>query len=712
MNNRDGIRDTFFQECEELLESLQEGLTEIDENTADSETINSVFRAVHSIKGGAGAFGFDDLVSFAHEFETILDEIRNGRLKEPSRFSGLLWKSADLLGDFVAASARGSEIDAQRADDLISELVSLMPEISPNTSQEPEPEFQPLAFTMDDPIFTEPLNEDTAYKILFRPQDSMFENGNETAVLLRKLATLGDATITCNISKLPSFEALEPEKCYLSWVIELRTLASFEEIREVFEFVDQDCDLNIACIHEANEGPVNTPEGDESYSSPPPLQLVSDKITPQHDMDNTELENTPPPKALTPTSGSNDGKTTAAPVTVRVDVERIDKLINLIGELVVNQAMLSQFHLDSEHSADSDFVTGLDELKTLTRDVQDSVMAIRAQPVKSLFKRMARIVREASAATGKDVHLEIFGELTEVDKTVIERLADPLTHMVRNAVDHGLEAPEQRLASGKPAKGTIRLAAAHRSGRVIIDVSDDGAGINREKVLETALRKKLISQNDSLSPEETDALLFLPGFSTVTEVSNLSGRGVGMDVVRSAIRALGGRISINSEPGLGSTFSISLPLTLAVLDGMVVEVAQQKMVIPIAAIIETLRPNKNNFHTIGHKDVIFMRDSIIPVVDLGNILGFRPRLKDPTNCVLILLESDLGIQFAVLVDAIHDQRQLVIKALEENYGDVAGAAAATILGDGRIALILDPNDELFIGRGNTTATEPRQIANG
>ncbi|NOX39911.1 MAG: chemotaxis protein CheA [Alphaproteobacteria bacterium] len=717
MSNRDSIRDTFFQECEELLESLQEGLTAIDDDTADSETINSVFRAVHSIKGGAGAFGFDDLVSFAHEFETILDEIRNGRLDQPSSFADVLWKSADLLGDLVAAAAGGVAIETHRTSDLISKLVSLMPETSPNSNWEQEAEFQPLAFAFDDPLFSDTASEETTYKILFQPQDSMFENGNETAVLLRKLATLGEATIICDISQLPTFQILEPEKCYLSWMIELCSSASIEEIQDVFEFVEQDCDLKISSTQDALNDTSNAPE-DPPPESNPPLQLINDNITQQHDVDGDELEQIPPTRAPAPArdasraNRSSDSKTAGAPATVRVDVERIDKLINLIGELVVNQAMLSQCHLDSELSADSDFVTGLDELKTLTRDVQDSVMAIRAQPVKSLFQRMARIVREASAATGKDVHLEISGELTEVDKTVLERLADPLTHMVRNAVDHGLETPEQRQISGKPTKGIIHLAAAHRSGRVVIDVSDDGAGINRARVLETAIRKNLISQNDNLSPEETDALLFLPGFSTVTEISNLSGRGVGMDVVRSAIRALGGRISINSEPGLGSTFSISLPLTLAVLDGMVVEVAQQKLVIPIAAIIETLLPNTNNFHSIGHQDVIFIRDTVIPVVDLGNILGFRPPLENLTKCVLILLESDLGVQFAVLVDAIHDQRQLVIKALEENYGEVAGAAAATILGDGRIALILDPNDRLFIGHRNAVTTDSRQIANG
>ena len=355
-------------------------------------------------------------------------------------------------------------------------------------------------------------------------------------------------------------------------------------------------------------------------------------------------------------------------------------------------------------------MSALDELRQLSRDIQESVMAIRAQPVKPLFERMYRIVREAGEASGKTVRLETEGEMTEVDKTVVERLADPLTHMVRNAVDHGLESPEDRVKNGKSEQGRIVLSAGHRSGRVLISISDDGAGINRERVLSIAQEKGLVPEDADLSESEIDNLLFLPGFSTAKEVSNLSGRGVGMDVVKSAIQALGGRIVITSTPGKGSTFSISLPLTLAVLDGMVVDVAGQQMVVPITTIIETLRPTRDTLMELGPDSrVVSVRGTYVPILDVANILGFRPPVEVPTEKVALLVETEDEQRAAFLVDNIHDQRQVVIKSLHENYGEIPGVAAATVFGDGRVALILDPGTLIETAAPPnlpTTLTEP------
>lgn len=329
-------------------------------------------------------------------------------------------------------------------------------------------------------------------------------------------------------------------------------------------------------------------------------------------------------------------------------------------------------------------------------------MAIRAQPVKPLFQRMSRIVREAADATKKSVRLRTEGEATEVDKTVIERLAEPLTHMIRNAVDHGLETPEKRLAAGKEAEGTVRLAAIHRSGRIIIEVADDGAGINRERVRSIAVERGLIAPDAELSNSEIDNILFMPGFSTAKQVSDLSGRGVGMDVVKRAITALGGRISISSEPGKGSTFSISLPLTLAVLDGMIVRVAEQTLVVPLTAIVETLKPAAADFQDLcSGAPVVSIRGRYVPVIDVGHSLGYRSPVTSFANSVVLLLEAGDGTTCALAVDGIQDQRQVVIKGLEQTYGHVPGIAAATILGDGRIALILDP--DTLISRAGMTA---------
>lgn len=340
-------------------------------------------------------------------------------------------------------------------------------------------------------------------------------------------------------------------------------------------------------------------------------------------------------------------------------------------------------------------------------------MMIRAQPVKSLFQRMSRIVRESSADIGKDVRLRTEGENTEVDKTVIERLADPLTHMIRNAVDHGLEQNSVREAAGKQREGTVYLTALHRSGRVVIEVADDGAGINRPKVLKKAIEKELIPADSQLSDGEIDNLLFLPGFSTADEISNLSGRGVGMDVVRSSIQALGGRISIQSEPGKGTTFSISLPLTLAVLDGMVVRVAGETLVVPLNAIFETLAVTQDDLRAFGPSThVINIRNSFVPLIDLGAELGYRTPLDDYSGGVVLLIGQEDGLSAAVVVDAIEDQRQVVIKGLQESYGRVPGIAAATILGDGQIALILDPIDLIAQASGLTkvSGTLPGHIA--
>ena len=365
-------------------------------------------------------------------------------------------------------------------------------------------------------------------------------------------------------------------------------------------------------------------------------------------------------------------------------------MINLVGELVINQAMLTQRMLEAGLARASGVATGLDELEQLTREIQDSVMAIRAQPVKSVFQRMPRLVREVAVMTGKSVRLTTAGENTEVDKTVIERLADPLTHMIRNAIDHGLETPELRAAAGKPEEGLVHLSALHRSGRIVIEVADDGAGIDRPRVKAIAAEKGLIAAEAPLSDEEIGNLIFLPGFSTASTVSDISGRGVGMDVVRRSIQALGGRISIRSKPRQGSTFTMSLPLTLAVLDGMVVTVAGETLVVPLTAIIETLQPKADAVHGFGgNSRVIAIRDQFIPLIDVGHELDYRSGFADPCKSVALLVESEGHVRSALLVDAILGQRQVVIKSLETNYQHVPGIAAATILGDGRVALILD-----------------------
>jgi two-component system chemotaxis sensor kinase CheA len=408
----------------------------------------------------------------------------------------------------------------------------------------------------------------------------------------------------------------------------------------------------------------------------------------------SEAAPAPPPAAAKPAGAAAPNRDAGAAksaesATIRVGLDRVERLVNLVGELVVNQAMLAQ-SLSLSSMMNSDVGDGLDEFRRLTRDIQESVMAIRAQPVKPLFQRMSRIVRECAQATGKDVKLVTEGSETEIDKTVLERLADPLTHMIRNAVDHGLETRDKREAAGKPRDGTVRLIAAHRSGRVVIEIQDDGAGINRPRVRQIAEEKGLISPDEILTDSEVDNLLFLPGFSTAKEVSNLSGRGVGMDVVRKSIQSIGGRITLTSVPGQGTTLTISLPLTLAVVDGIVVEVADETLIVPITSVVETLKVQPDDAYPIDETSwTLQSRGEIIPLIDVGYELGMQEERKPPHHRVAIVAGNEDGAQSAIVVDRVEDQRQVVIKSLETNYGDVPGIAAATILGDGRIALILD-----------------------
>lgn len=692
------IRQTFFQECEEQLSEMELGLLAMDEGNADSETVNAVFRAVHSIKGGAGAFKLTALVQFAHTFETALDHVRSGKLAPAPDVMKAMLRAADVLADLVEASREGNEIDESSYAGVAADVKALTTVEGEEDEVEEAIDFQPTVIDFSMPeISVEPAaNPVHEYSIRFAPRSELYANANEAALILRELSRLGQLDVTCNTDTVPGLDVIDPEGAYLSWDMKLSSEAPLEAVREVFEFVDGEAeiaikadgqpevsDADIAALLASALGGVDEPE-QPAASEPPPASAEPEPAP--------SSEPQAPEAAATVVRLPETAKAAAVPAqtTIRVEFDRVDRLINLVGELVINQAMLSQRVIEANFAGSSSVVIGLEELEQLTREIQESVMAIRAQPVKPLFQRMSRIVREVADATGKEVKLKTDGEATEVDKTVVERLAEPLTHMIRNAVDHGVESPEARIAAGKPPEGTVRLSAAHRSGRIVIEISDDGAGIDRPKVRASAIKKGLISPDVQLSDSDIDNLLFLPGFSTAATISNISGRGVGMDVVKRSIVALGGRISISSRPGQGSTFSMSLPLTLAVLDGMAVSVAGQTLVVPLTAIVETLKPKKGEIHALGAEGrVMAIRNTFVPLIDVGTQLGFRDTPADPERSVAILVETGDGTRNALLVDSIQDQRQVVIKSLEANYGTVAGIAAATILGDGRVALILD-----------------------
>ena len=683
MDSMDAIKATYFQECDELLASLEEGLLALESGEGDAETINAVFRAVHSVKGGAGAFGFEALVEFAHVFETAMDAMRSGTLDPSPEVLKVLLRANDVLVDHVQAAKGEGACDEARTHASTDELTALTAteESLANDETHGPAEgkdtwgFAPLQFdfaTLDGPAAS------GGWRLIMRPSKDMYAKGHDAPIFLRELARLGPIETMLDAGALPELSALDPESAVLVWTVELPADIEENAIREVFDFVGDDCPIELSRI----EAPV-----EEAAGPAPDIEalLRSIDVTPS---DKAPTESAPQDKG-----GGDKGGAKATPnagATIRVDLERVDRLINLVGELVINQAMLAQRVVESDMGRSSTVAMGLDELEQLTREIQDSVMAIRAQPVKSVFQRMPRLVREIAGTTGKKVRLVMEGEGTEVDKTVIERLSDPITHMLRNAIDHGLESPEDREASGKNEEGTVRLAAMHRSGRIVIEVSDDGKGINRPRVREIAVNKGLVAPDAILTDDEIDNLIFLPGFSTAASVSNISGRGVGMDVVKRSIQALGGRISISSVPGAGSTFTLSLPLTLAVLDGMVVTAEGQTLVAPLTAIVETLRPKADEVRPLGPTGaVLSVRGAHVPLIDIGVALGLRETPVDPTNGVVLLVEGERSGRAALVADEIQGQRQVVIKSLEANYQAVDGIAAATILGDGRVALILD-----------------------
>lgn len=683
MTAQASIRDMFFEESEELLEALAEGLAKMNSGTHDDETVNAVFRAVHSIKGGAGAFKLTALVSFAHRFETVLDEMRGHRIPLNPANLQTLQRSADHLTDLVEdARTETDGSSAQTAGFLVALDACLggTPEIDETTADEPFA-FAALSLDLNDlSAPEEALGQ--GYTIRFRPHAGLYGNGHDPALLIATLADLGEIEVEVDLSRLPELSAFDPSKPSLGWTIDLATEVEETVIHDVFEFVEGLCDLEIvkraAEVQQDEEPSLDDLIEDVTIAVPTePLELARTSSSPAKD------------EAADPGSAQENR---GPKPTLRVDLDRVDRLINAVGELIINQSMIAQRVQELRLATDADVVTHVEDYRLLARDIQEAVMAIRAQPVKPLFQRMSRIVREAADSTGKTARLVTQGEGCEVDKTVVERLADPLTHMIRNAVDHGLEQREGRIAAGKDPCGTIHLSAAHRSGAVIITIRDDGAGLNRRKILEIAKKKNLVSADAELSDAEIDALLFLPGFSTASTISNLSGRGVGLDVVRNAVAALGGRVSIASTPGQGTEFTISLPLTLAVLDGMVVSVAGQVMVIPITAILETIRPGPNDLHIVGTNDrLLCIRGKFIPVVDVAQGLGFVRPAGSSEPRTLLLVETENQGQCALIVDRVFDQRQVVIKGLDTNYGAVPGVSAATVLGDGQIALILDPD---------------------
>jgi two-component system chemotaxis sensor kinase CheA len=662
------IAKVFFQESREGLDVMESGLLSLGA-TADSENINTIFRAAHSIKGGSATFGFAEVAEFTHGVETLLDEMRNGVRPVTAEAIQTLLQACDCLREMIAATEAEQPLDQVRIASLNGDIRHILGE-RPNEA--PAPAASAAAAGAG------AANEPTGWRVVFEPVADLLRLRNEPARMFTELRRLGPFAAHADASRLPLLDELDPESCYLSWNLEINGQVPRGKLDEVFDWVDSGCRLEFTPTRISS--PVAPLPGAQTPAQPHAAIVASPaepKAVPPAGADRTAPAAAPAQKA----SGDSG--------SIRVATEKVDNIINLVGELLITQSMLSGF-ADGIDPNDLDRLRqGLSQLARNTRELQESVMQIRMLPISFAFNRFPRIVHDLSRKLAKKVELKLSGEGTELDKTVLEKISDPLVHLVRNALDHGLETPERRLAAGKHETGMLELAAFHEGGNIIIEVRDDGAGLNKAKILQKARERALVAPDQELTDEQIDNLIFMPGFSTAEQISDVSGRGVGMDVVRRNINDLGGHVQISSKEGLGSTIRIRLPLTLAILDGQLVRVGKEIYIISLLAIVETIQVARERVNTlVGRTEVFRLRDEYLPVVKLCDQFGVEPDSRSAEDGLLVVIEAD-GKRAGVLVDDLLAQQQVVIKSLESNFKAVPGIAGATILGDGTVALIID-----------------------
>jgi len=657
------FKQTFIEESLEGLDIMESSLLNLDVGEADPEVINTIFRAAHSIKGGSGTFGFNDIASFTHVLETLLDQMRAGERDVTTPAIEALLASVDCLRDMINALQDEGSYDEERVASVQKELEKMLDNEASN-SQTTE-----SAATIAPP--EDELPTATGWLIKFSPHPDMLRTGNDPVLMFRELEGLGSLEVKADIEALPGFEDHLAEDAYLSWEIKLTTDATEDQVQEIFSWVDDECDLEITAIR---------PDIEPAAVVETAAQVVEEvkETAPQKE----------PPVAKKP-AAKRSAKSTEA-TSIRVGTDKVDALINLVGELVITQSMLSQLGEEFDMSKLEKLRNGLAQLERNTREMQENVLRIRMLPISFSFNRFPRLVHDLTQKMGKKVSLKMSGEQTELDKTVMEKIGDPLVHLVRNALDHGIESPEDRIAAGKDPVGTLQLNAYHKGGNIIIEISDDGAGINKQRVLEKAVQSGIInSPSDITEDAQIFDLIFAPGFSTADVVSDVSGRGVGMDVVKKNIKALGGGIEIASREGVGSTFSIRLPLTLAILDGQLVRVGEEVYIIPLISIVESLQITKQAVNRLaGRAEVYRLRDDYISIIRLYNLFGSKPDSTDLEKGLLVVVEGD-GQKVGLFVDDLLGQQQVVIKSLESNFKQVEGVSGATILGDGTVALIMD-----------------------
>lgn len=666
--------DTFFEEADELLAEMESHLLELDVDNPDQERLNAIFRAAHSIKGGAGTFGFEALQRTTHLLENLLDYTRRGEMSLRRDIVDTFLEAKDMLNDQLDAYRQGGEPDPEALERICETLRRLaLEEIGEEADVEAHAPAPAAAAPQPKP---EPAAKTAAAGGRFEVA-LLGVDDKDRELLIEELGQLGDIETRdgdaeryrVTLSSSLSADDIEAVMCFIAEPeqLEIKALDAAPAASEPPAVA--------AAAATTSEAGTNEAASNAAETSPAPGDAKADGAS------------SAPPAEKAPAKAAKSNESTS----IRVPVTKVDQIINLVGELIITQSMLNQVAEDSETLDDGALVNGLNLLQRTARDLQEAVMSVRMVPMDYVFSRFPRLVRDLAGKLDKDVELVTEGKSTELDKGLTERIIDPLTHLVRNSLDHGIETPERREAAGKPRTGKLTLSAQHQGGNILIEVIDDGAGLNREKLLAKA-RSSGLPVSDSMSDDEVWQLIFAPGFSTAEEVSDVSGRGVGMDVVKRNIQAMGGHVEILSQPGQGTTTRIVLPLTLAILDGMSIRVGKETFILPVSAVVESLQPSAGDLYAMAGDDTLLkVREDYLPVVAVHQAMDVAGAITEATRAIAVIVQGE-GRRYALLVDELVGQQQVVVKNLETNYRKVPGVSAATILGDGSVALILDVAD--------------------
>ncbi len=681
---------TYREEATELLSELETSLLELEENPQDNDLINRVFRAMHTIKGSGAMFGFDDIAHFTHEVETVFDQVRNGKMQVTRCLLDLTLQARDQITTMLEASAGGPPADEANGQRIISGLQELQPHVAP------------IKTILPDSSKTDKQTEGAtrSYRIRFKPIPEIMMGGTNPVNLLNELRDLGSCEIVAHLDAIPPLELLVPEHCFLYWDIVISTTRGIEAIKDVFIFVEDDCELSISLIDDGSApddnadykklGDILVERGDLSpvdmhkivsmqkrfgeilvEQGIVPASKVQSALAEQQQIRQVRQERTSTPAA-------------EAALSIRVPAERLDHLVNLVGELVTVQAHLTQI---AGNRNDNEIIAVAEEVERLISELRDTTLNMRMLPIGSTFSKFKRLVRDLSAELGKEIDLETSGADTELDKTVIEKLNDPLVHLIRNSIDHGIEMPDIRRSSGKPSKGIVHLGAEHSGDSVLVTIRDDGAGLDKERIRAKAIERGLITPNTELSDKEIFNMIFAPGFSTAQKVTSVSGRGVGMDVVKKAIEALRGTIDIASEQGKGSVITLKIPLTLAIIETLLVRIDQNFFVLPLSMVEECIELTRADIKAAHGRHLAHVRGELTPYINLRDEFDITANQPEIEQVVILAVG---GKRIGFVVDDVVGEHQTVIKTLGRLYRDIRGISGATILGDGTVALILDP----------------------